>query len=107
MIWCLVLCLVFGVGAMCKQRLGVWCGVGAVPSKQARQWFGAWCYARIRCKVKVLGAKVWCFVRCCAVGRCCVGAVWVQNKQAKVWCYAGAVWVYISSKCLVWWGAGF
>ncbi len=51
--------------------------------KFSKQWLGAWCgcYARIRCKVKVLGAKVWC--------------------------YAGAVWVYISSKCLVWWRAGF
>ncbi len=32
--------LVLCVGAMCKQMLGVWCGVGAVPSKQARQGFG-------------------------------------------------------------------
>ncbi len=60
--------LVLCVGAMCRQRLGVWCGVGAVPSKQARQGFSAWCYARIRCKVKVLGAKVWCCVLVLCVG---------------------------------------
>jgi hypothetical protein len=37
-------------------------GAVAVLNKQAKVWLGVWCGAKIRCKVKVLGAKVWCCV---------------------------------------------
>jgi len=47
---------VHGVGA--KQRFGVLCGCGGGVKQTSKGL--AWCYAGIRCKVKVLGAKVWC-----------------------------------------------
>jgi len=47
MVWVLSKGLVFCAGAV------------AVLNKQAKVWLGAWCYARIKHKVKVLGANVW------------------------------------------------
>jgi hypothetical protein len=45
---------------------------------------------------------------------CCAGAVVVLNKPSKDKVQGkgakqrlGAVWVYITSKCLVWWGRVF
>ncbi len=71
--------------------------LGLVQSKRARiRWLGAGCYARIRCKVKVLGAKVWCCVRCCVgakqtskdkVVRVLCGYIY----QANAWCGGGRV----------------
>ncbi len=49
----------------------------------------------------MLGAKVWC----CVDAVRWVGAVWVQSKQAKVRCCAGAVWVYIY-QANAWYGGG-
>jgi hypothetical protein len=76
----LVSCIVSCVGAV------------RVLSKD-RQGLGVWCGARIRCKGLVSY----------------VGAVWVLSKDAKQGCQARdkVVRVYISSKRLVWWGAGF
>jgi len=80
----------FGV-EFSKQGLGAWCCVGAVrvPSKQAKVWLGAGCYARIGCG--------------CQANKPSKDKV--QGKGAKQ--RFGAVWVYITSKRLVWWGRAF
>jgi hypothetical protein len=89
-------------------RLGARCGckVRVYPSKDKMVWLGAvvgavrsilqpsaWLGARCGCGAKqtskvrvwsILQPKAWCLVL--VRWRCCAGAVWVLNKQARIRC---------------------